>query len=132
MEEKIKVLFIRAKKLKSKGTNNTIEYFIDQEEPDMYEYASVYSWENVLEEVGKHKPKIIFMNQNDSMDTLQTLKTLKQLYPSVVIFVFLSDKNDNEQEVVDNYLAAGAYKCFFSTFSINTLVHDMYVSLNLE
>ena len=38
----------------------------------------------------------------------------------------------DEQETIDEYMAAGAYKCFSSPIFISTLAHDMYVALNLE
>lgn len=132
MKEKVKVLFVRSKKMKHKATIKTFEDLIEIEAPDMYEFMNCYIWENIIEQVVELRPEIIFLSQNESMNILELLKTIKQVHPSVTIFAFLPNRIDNEQETIDEYMAAGAYKCMFSNFSINTLVHDMYVALNLE
>lgn len=130
MKEKIKVMFVCSKKQKQK--TKTLDELIEIEAPDVYDFINVYSRENVIEQVNKHRPKIIFLSQNKSINALELVKKIKSMHPSIVVFVILSDMLDDEQETIDEYMAAGAYKCYFSALVLDTLVHDMYVALNLE
>lgn len=132
MKEKIKVLFVRSKKLKHKVSKDTLEYLIDRETPDTYEFINAYIWENILEIIDKESPGIVFLSQNKLVDILELVKKIKSVYPSVAIFLISSDMVNDEQATIDAYIAAGVYKCYFSALVIDTLVHDMYVALNLE
>lgn len=132
MKEKIKVLITIEKKLKQKTTNKTLGDFIEIEVPDMYEFIFVYGEENIIKQVDKLRPEIIFINKSKRMDTLKLLKTIKQLHPSATIFIFLPNIDDEEQETIDEYMTAGAYKCFSSIMVLDSLIHDMHVALNLE
>ena len=132
MKEKIKVFFVHSKKMKPKASKETLEYLIEREAPDTYEFFDGYCGENIIEQVENQRPEIVFLSQNKSIDALELVKRLKSVHPSTVVFVILSDMIDDEQETIDEYMAAGAYKCYFATLVLDTLVHDMHVALNLE
>lgn len=132
MKAKPKVLFVLPKKLKQNTASGTLEDLIEKEAPDMYEFSKGYVGKNIIEEVDKQRPEIIFLSQYKSFDALELLKKIKHIHPSAVVFVILSNMIEDEQETIDEYIAAGAYKCYFSTLVLDTLIHDMYVSLNLE
>ena len=134
MKEKIKVLFAVDKKAKKsilKGAP-TLANIIEGEVPDTYEFIFGFGEEDSIKQVDKLRPEIIFIGQNKSIDALGLLKKVKQLHPLAVVFIILPNILDDEQETIDEYMAAGAYKCFFSTIVHETLLHDMYVALNLE
>ena len=133
MKEKIKVLFTVEKKAEKKIRKGapTLADLIEKEVPDMYEFIFGYGEEDTIRQVDKFRPEIIFLTRGKSMDALGLLKKVKQLHPPAVVFILLS-MVDDEQETIDAYMAAGAYKCFFSQFDSGILIHDMYVALNLE
>ena len=131
MKEKIKVLATYSIKMKKKKPPETIEDIIGKEVPEMYEFIYGYDEQDIMMKVDKFKPEIIFLRQVKSIDTLKVLQNIKQLHPIASVFVFLVN-SDDEQEMIDKHMAAGAYKCFFSALILETLIHDMYVALNLE
>jgi len=132
MNEKVKVLFISEKTIKSNRGRKTLGDIIELQVPNTYSISYEHLGKNILEEISKLEPQIIFLTQKESKDTLGLLKKIKQIYPSMVVFVFISEIVDDEQETIDRYLAAGAYKCLFLTMSVDSLIHDMHVALNLE
>ena len=134
MKEKIKVLFTHPKKLKQKTKRIKLGDLIEKESPDMYEFIYAYGEEDSINQVDKFRPEIIFINQVDKQieESLGLLKKIKHLHPPVIVFIVLANIVEDEQETIDEYMAAGAYKCLFSTMVLETLVHDMYVALNLE
>ena len=75
MKEKIKVMFVCSKKQKQK--TKTLDELIEIEAPDVYDFINVYSRENVIEQVNKHRPKIIFLSQNKSINALELVKKIK-------------------------------------------------------
>lgn len=131
MEEKVKVLFILDKKPK-KNTPTSIQDYIKEKTPDIYEFIYGVGDEDSLNQIDKHQPKIIFLPNKKSLDSLKLLYKIKQLHPSIVVFIMIFEMVDDEQETIDEYMASGAYKCFLQPLMIDSLVHDMYVALNLE
>ena len=132
MKEKIKVLFTHSKKQKQKTSKKKLEDLIEREAPDMYEFICGYGEEEIIKQVDKFRPEIIFISPDKLMDALGLLKKIKQLHPPAAVFIILTNIVDDEQETIDEYMVAGAYKCFSSTMVLETLIHDMYVALNLE
>ncbi len=132
MNEKVKVLFINEKKIKSNRSRKTLGDIIELQVPNTYSINYEHFGKNILEKIAELEPQIVFLTQKESKDTLGLLKKIKQTYPSMVVFVFISEIDDEEQKIIDKYLAAGAYKCLFLTMSVDSLIHDMHVALNLE
>ncbi len=127
---KIKVLNIYQKKFKT--NRKTISELIDSMVPDMYEFTTGYIGANIIDEIKKLCPQIVFLWQCEPQYMSDLIKRIKETDPSIAIFAFVSDVVDNEQKLIDEYMSLGAYKCLFSTISIDSLIHDMYVALNLE
>lgn len=132
MKDKIKVLFIHPRKRRRKTSAKTLTTLIQMEVPDLYEFSDVYLSEDIIGQVEKQRPEIIFMCQHKSFNAIETLKKIKQVHSSAAVFVVLSNMIKDEQETINAFLSAGAYKCYFATLVIDTLIHDMYVCLNLE
>ena len=134
MKAKIKVLLTSKKKPPKKSPKGSIriEDFIEKEVPSMYEFIYGIGEEDIINQVDKHRPEIILITQGVTMDDLELLKKIKQHHPLSIVFMLLLNMIDDEQETIDEYMAYGAYKCFLQPLMIETLVHDMYVALNLE
>lgn len=130
--KKIKVFFVNPKRIKKKSKVKTLGDLIDAEVPDTYEFIHICVKDDIKKMISEHRPEIIFLSQDKSMDALELVKEIKSLQPSTVIFVVLSDMISDETETINEFKTAGAYKCYLSTLVIDTLTHDMYVALNLE
>ena len=131
--ERIKVLSVITEKRRYKACKITINDIIEKECPNTYEFKVVFKGQNIIEQINQYRPKIVFLPHDGLIDTLGLLKQIQRLQYSTVVFILLSDRIlEDEQITIDTFIDAGAYKCVFPTFSINSLVHDMYVSLNLE
>lgn len=107
---------------------------VERYAPDMYEFFHSTGEEETITQINKHQPEIIIIhpsNKHKPSDSLGLLIKIKQLHPTAAVFVYLNIV-DNEQEVVDEFMARGAYKCYLPPYFIDTLIHDMYVALNLE
>ena len=130
--EKIKVLFIQEKRIKNKKKVVTLGDIIEKEVPDTYEidYASIK--DNVMGRIKEFSPQILLIAQSKAIDVLGLVKKVKESFPSVVILVNLSVAADSEQEMMRKLKAAGVYKCYSSMLSVDSLIHDMFVSLNME
>ena len=130
--EKIKVLFIQEKRIKNKKKVVTLGDIIEKEVPDTYEidYASIK--DNVMGRIKEFSPQILLIAQSKAIDVLGLVKKVKESFPSVVILVNLSVAADSEQEMMRKLKAAGVYKCYSSILSVDSLIHDMFVSLNME
>ena len=133
MKEKIKFMTI----VKGKTNKSNMESWkkvIERYAPDMYDMIFVTGEEESIKQVGKLRPEIIVIdlgNQHKPMDALGLLKKIKQLHPPAPILIILGMVND-EQETIDEFMAYGAYKCYLPPIVVDTLIHDMYVALNLE
>ena len=134
MERKINVLEIFKGKVVPKGVKgkSSLVSFIEHVEPDMYEFSFAAGETNAIIQVDKLRPDIIFMPHDKSINSFELLKNIKQLHPTAPVFILINTMIDDEQEVINEYMASGAYKCYLPPLNIDTLVHDMYVSLNLE
>lgn len=130
--EKIRVLFVQTKKVRKSATVRTLGDIIEMAAPDAYEFSYVYGKSNLLGTVDEVRPEIVFLPTQKSVNALELVKEIKALYPSTAIFIMLSGREEDEQKTVEDFRAAGAYKCCLPTLSIEGLVHDMYVALNLE
>ena len=130
MRERIKIIYICPKKVKSSDETNWKE-LSEEYAPGMYETIYTVEEKETIEQVTKHRPEIIILS-DFVKDPLNLLKKLKQIHPETILFVLVSDDSDDEQEIIDEYMAAGAYKCILSPIIVDTLFHDMYVALNLE
>lgn len=130
--DKIKVLYVQTKRIKKNAKVKTMGDMIEMIAPDVYEFIYVYCKDDVMGTVRELRPEIVFLPNHKSVDALELIREIKSLYPMTAIFIMLSDMEDDDQEVIDRFHAVGAYKCCFSTLSMDALVHDMYVALNLE
>lgn len=134
MKEKIKILSVgnAKKEVKKPKGSLTVQDYIEQLAPGMYTFSKVYV-EDAIEVVDTLRPEIIWIHQEVSMDCSELVKEIKRIHPAAVIFMMFVGVVDDEQEVMNTYLALGAYKCYFiPPMMLDTLVHDMYVALNLE
>lgn len=132
MNSKIKVLTINSKMAKRKRYVVPIEDLIDKEVPNTYEFFNVFSYHDAIDFIEQYKPEIIFIGHQKSNNSLTILEEIKHINPNVAIFVFLPII-DNEQDNYDKYMDLGVYKCYLTPpLVIDTLIHDMYVALNLE
>lgn len=129
--EKIRVLFIQEKKIK-KGKMITLGDLIENEVPDTYQVDYVSAKENILDKAKKFEPKIIFIAQSTAYDIFRLIKELREIDPEVVVLVNLTTAVETEQKMIDELKALGAYKCYSSVLSVDSLVHDMFVALNME
>lgn len=132
MKEKVKVLFMLSKKDNRKTKSKRLGDIIEVEAPDMYDFLYSYGEDEATKLADELHPEILFLSHVEEGNSLEFLKKIKQIHPTMQVFVILSNMLSDEQEAIEKYMAAGAYKCFFSIMNIETLIHDMYVSLNLE
>ena len=114
--EKIKVLFIQEKRIKNKEKVVTLGDIIEKEVPDTYEIDYVSIKDNVMGRIKEFSPQILLIAQSKAIDVL----------------VNLSVAADSGQEMMRKLKAAGVYKCYSSILSVDSLIHDMFVSLNME
>lgn len=137
MKEKIKIMSVNTKKkgrrLRGvKDSGISMAECIEQLVPGMYTFREVYAGDAV-ETAETLRPEIIWILLEASGDCLDLLEKLKRVHPEAAVFVMFVGPTEDEQEVINAYSASGAYKCYFlPPFILNTLVHDMYVALNLE
>lgn len=134
MKEKIKILSVgnAKKEVKKPKGSLTVKDYIEQLAPGMYTLSKAYV-EDAIEVVDTLRPEIIWIHQEVSKDCSELIKEIKRIHPAAVIFMMFVGVFDDEQEVMNAYLALGAYKCYFiPPMMLDTLVHDMYVALNLE
>lgn len=129
--EKIKVLFIQEKEIK-KGKMITLGDLIENEVPDTYEIDYVSAKENILDKVKKFGPQIIFIAQSKAYDIFDLIQKIKAIDSEMVILVNLATAAEAEQKMMNKLKELGVYKCYLSALSVDSLVHDMFVSLNME
>jgi len=129
MEKKVKLLFIANRKMKKDDEKNTRKLF-EEYAPGLYDIFTSVGAKESIEQVILHHPEIIVLNDNVK-GAQELLKKIKQIHPKATVFVFVSIVED-EQRVIDEYTACGAYKCYMPPIVMDSLVHDMYVALNLE
>lgn len=130
--EKIKVLFVQEKQIKNKAKVLTLGDIIEKEVPDTYEIDYISKKEDIIGKIGQFHPQIIIIGQSKSFDILELVMRIKELFPLVVILANLSDSVNEQQKMVIKLKDAGVYKCYSSALSIDTLVNDMFVALNME
>lgn len=129
MEKKIKLLFIANKKMKKDDEKNTRNLF-EEYAPGLYDIFTSVGAKESIEQVLLLYPEIIVLNDNVKQ-AQSLLKKIKQIHPNANVFVFIGMVED-EQKTIDEYIACGAYKCYMPPIVMDSLVHDMYVALNLE
>ena len=129
--EKIRVLFVQEKKIK-KGKMITLGDLIENEVPDTYQVDYVSAKENILDKVKGFEPKIIFIAQSTAYDVFSLIKQFKEGNSDVVILVNLTAAVEAEKKIIETLMNLGVYKCYSSVLSVDSLVHDMFVSLNME
>ena len=130
--KKIKVLFIQEKKIKNKKKVLTLGDVIEKQIPDTYEIDYISIKENVIKKIGDFQPQILFICQGKAFDILEWVMRIKELFPLIVVFANISDNVKEQQEMIIKLKDAGVYKCYYSTIIIETLIHDMFVALNME
>lgn len=128
MKDKIKLMTIVKKKVKEKDKEAWLKV-VESFAPGMYESFYGVGEKDSLKKVAELQPEIVFLS-DDVKNALRLMKEIKQLSPWTMIFVFCV--LDDEEDVFDEWLACGAYKCYPSPVSINAVFHDMYVALNKE
>ena len=129
--EKIKVLFIQEKKIK-KGKMITLGDLIEKEVPDTYDTDYVSAKENILDKVKNFEPQIVFIAQSKAYDIFDLIKKIKGMKHEIVVLVILTTVAESEQKLMNKLKELGVYKCYSSALSVDSLVHDMFVSLNME
>ena len=134
MGEKIKLMSVGSKKAKLANSSNWAKT-VERYAPDMYELIYVVGEKETLKKVEELRPEIILILpsilQDNIEDEVRLLKEIKQVHPQAAVFMNMGIVDD-EQEAIDAYMAAGAYKCYSAPISMDALFHDMYVALNLE
>ena len=130
MNAKKKILSIGNKKWKSKDVENW-DNLMEEYAPGLYDNYRAVGEKEAIEQVKQLQPEIIMMT-NRTKGVLELLTKKKQIHPEGAVFVTLADAVDDEQAAMDEFKARGAYKCYSNPLSVDTLVHDMYVALNME
>ena len=101
----------------------------------MYELLHGVGEKDSLKKVDELHPEIVLLwsvaEDGNLKNGLRLVKEIKQLSPHTMIFVIF-DILEEEEDVFDEFIERGAYKCYTSPVSINALFHDMYVALNME
>ena len=129
--EKIKLLFVQEKKIK-KGKMFTLGDLIENEVPDTYEIDYVSAKERIRDKVKEFSPQIVFISQSQKYNIFELIKNIKEFDPEIVIFAIIVSDFENEHKTMDKLKESGVYKCYSTQFSLDSLVHDMFVSLNME
>lgn len=130
--EKIKLLFIQKKKVKKKENVLLLGDVIENEAPDTYEIDYISIKEDVIGKIDQFQPQIIFIGQSKGFDILELVKRIKELFPLVVILACISDSVKEQQELLSKLKEAGVYRCYHSTIIMETMLHDMFVALNMD
>lgn len=130
--KKIKVMFMLEKQIKKRAGTITLGDLIDKEVPDTYDFVYACVKDDIIEKVASEKPKILFMAQSKALDLLGSVKKIKERFPEIIIIVNLEASLENEQEVAEKLTEIGVYKCYSTAFSIDALIHDMFVAMNME
>lgn len=102
---------------------------VERYAPNLYENYYAVGEKEAMRQVTELQPEIVMLS-NGMKDALGLLVKIKEINPAGAVFVVLGIVDD-EEEVMDRFKAAGAYKCYTSPLSMDTLIHDMYVSLNI-
>lgn len=129
--EKIRLLFIQEKKIK-KGKMLTLGDMIENEVPDTYKIDYVSAKENIFDKVKKFGPQIVFIGDSKAYDIFDLINKIKGLDARIVIFVNIVTDAESEHKTMDKLKKFGVYKCYSSQLSLDSLIHDMFVSLNME
>lgn len=129
MSNKITVLFASEKKVKNYEKESAQELF-DEYAPSMYEIRYATGEKETLKLIEELTPKILVINAQIK-DSMELVKKIKLRHPDISIFVFIGIVED-EQETTDKYMSHGAYKCYAPPIVMDSLIHDMYVALNME
>ena len=127
---RIKVLFIQEKKFK-KGAI-TISDLIENEVPDTYEFEHVSAKEDIIGKVSEFHPQIVFISNSKAYDIFELVQKIKDLDSEIVILAMVFTDFGSEREMMDRLTEMGVYKCYTSQLSVDSLIHDMFVSLNME
>lgn len=130
--EKINILFIQDRKVKKKRNTITLGDMIDKQVPDTYEIDYISIKDNVIGKIEQFQPQIVYIFQSNAFDILELVKGIKEEFPKVVIFTNLPDSVKSPQKMIAELKDAGVYKCYHSTLILETLIHDMFVALNME
>lgn len=132
--DRIKVLSLGMAKneiKKPKGAISVQEY-IERIAPDTYEFSKGYI-EDAISEIESKNPQIVWIHQDGLRDYNDLIHVIKNNNPSIIIFIIIAGLLEDEQEIQDQYMESGAYKCYcVPPLMIDELVHDMYVALNME
>lgn len=129
--DKIKVLFIQEKKIK-KGKTITLGDLIENEVPDTYEMDYVSAKENILDKVKVFNPQIVFIGYSKAYDIFDLIKKIKEFNFKLVFLATIVTDAENEHKVMAELKELGVYKCYTTELSLDSLIHDMFVSLNME
>jgi len=131
MRNKVKLLMAGSNK-KSKSFMASLEAMIERQyAPDMYDFLTTIGESETMKQLAAFQPEIVLLFNGDGKATLGLLKAIKQQLPLTPVLIPLSI-GDDEQAVTDALMACGAYKCYPQPMLIDTVVHDMFVALNLE
>ncbi len=127
---KIKVLFIQEKKVK-KGAISLSD-LIENEVLDTYEFGHVSAKGNIMGKVADFHPQIVFISNSKAYDIFELVEKIKEFDSESVILAMVYTNLGSEREMMDKLAEMGVYKCYTSQLSVDSLIHDMFVSLNME
>ncbi len=133
MEKKIILTVVKKiRKLKKKEQNMSLEAVIEDKTKGLYEFRkAIYS--NAVETVKKINPNIVWLFDDGKFDVDTILKEIHSINSQIAIFIMVTGNYEDEQEVGDYFVSLGAYKCYFiPPLLLDSLIHDMYVALNME
>lgn len=134
MKQKIKLMSVCKRKPKAENLSSwskTAERYA----PDLYELLYSVGEKDCFKKVAELHPEIVLVlsvaEDGNLKNGLRLVKGIKQLNSQSITFVVF-DMLDNEEDVFDEFIECGAYKCYTSPVSMDALFHDMYVALNME
>lgn len=130
--DKIKAMFVSEKQIKKSANTITLGDLINNEVPDTYDIVYACIKDDIIEQITRERPQILFIAQVKGYNLYELVEKIKDYSPEIVILVSLDASLDNEQEAIERFTEIGVYKCYSTSFSIDALIHDMFVSMNME
>lgn len=132
MSEKIKWMIITSKAY-AKGYKKDMQRFVDQHDPDTYDVIITSNVKEALKLIDTMRPELIQLESHQlNIDCLALLREIKARHPKVVVFVSIDTEYEDDEKLIGDFLACGAYKCYVVPVWIETLIHDFFVAQNME
>lgn len=126
MSDKYKILTITTDKRDAKQMQSTHDRFV----PDTYTLFKAKNAKEAVKMMDEITPDAIVIKLlNSKLDGLDLIAKAKEHAPRAKLFVY---SYDDDQETIDAYKAAGAYKYYIIPLLIDIYFHDLYVALHAE